>query len=69
MIEHIIEPKRKEDLVINLPEKLLNKKLYIRILELKEKYDYNDVEALKFWKSFNFDSEKFKFNRDEANAR
>ena len=69
MIEQVIQPKRKEDLIINLPQELLNKKLYIRILELNDNLASNDLEAIKFWESFNFDSKKFKFNRDEANAR
>jgi len=69
MIEQVIKPKRKEDLIINLPEELLNKKLYIRILELNDNSTSEDTEAIRFWKSFNFDSKKFRFDREEANAR
>ncbi|MDZ4713663.1 MAG: hypothetical protein SGI89_15250 [bacterium] len=69
MIDHIIKPGKKEELIINLPEELLNKTLRITVLEINETNDTIDHEAIKFWNTFNFSSKEFKFNREDVNGR
>ena len=72
MYRKIIDVKKLEDLLIQLPSRYLNKRIELIAVELKEPSEKNEKdisEAIAFFNSIQVDMSDFKFNREEANER
>jgi len=75
MFHRIIHPRKKEDLLLELPEEFLDKEVEIQANEVNGKHaeEKSREERLKeyfeFLDTIKVDMKDFKFDRDEANER
>jgi hypothetical protein len=76
MFHQIIHPKKKEDLIVQLPEEFLGKEIEVEANEINGKDSSKGKsreeilkEVFERWDSMKVNTKGFKFNRDEANER